>query len=393
MDDLQRVQSWFDEGRLIRPLRGPNTVHLARAIASVAGAPAAIDGHVRDIAARIGPTEHLILVLADGFGMNLIDYLPEGSLLRTKCGTSIDAVFPSSTAPALTSIATAQWPATHGLLFWWQYIREADRSVYTLPFRDRFTYQPLDELGIRSDQLFSYPPQVVTFPRDVLFLQPSRSADSVYTRYCSAGTPVHGYQSLDTAIDLISRCVTEATQPTYTYFYYPAIDHESHDYGPDSSEAQAALLTLDAEITRLAGDLGGRARIVISADHGQFRVEDAAIRFIEQDDELLELLLCVPTGEGPEPAFHVRPGRAADFEVAFRRRFGDDYALLSAAEVEAMRLLGPKPLAAGARAALGDYLGLTADPVVLRYRPKAISMPGDHGGLSRDEMEVPLIII
>ena len=46
-----------------------------------------------------------------------------------------------------------------------------------------------------------------------------------------------------------------------------------------------------------------------------------------------------------------------------------------------------------ARSVLGDYLALTAEPVVLRFRPRSGAMPGDHGGLLRAEMEVPLIVI
>ena len=393
MSEVARVESWFREGRIVRPLRGACTVDLARAIAAVVGAPAPDGEHVRDIARRIGETEHLIFVIADGFGMHLMDYLPEASLLRSRCEQSIDAVFPSSTAPALTSVATGQWPATHGLLFWYQYLRGPALSVTTLPFIERFSRQSLTELGLGTDALVSRPPQIAAFPRDVLSLQPSITAGSIYTRYYTAGTPVHGYESLASAVNTISARITKADGPTYTYLYFSEIDRVQHEHGPDSAQARDALLRFDADVARLADAVQGRARIVISADHGQFRVEGDAVRYIEEDDELLEMLLCVPTGEGPAPAFHVHPGREQDFEVAFRRRFGGEFALLVAAEAEALRLLGPEALDDRARSVLGDYLALTAEPVVLRFRPRSGAMPGDHGGLLRAEMEVPLIVI
>jgi hypothetical protein len=393
MDDVDRVRQWFAEGRVVHPLARPTTVHLARAVASVAGASTALDDESREIAANIGESEHLIFVLADGFGMNLMEQLPATSLLRTHCIRRISAVFPSSTAPALTSFATGEWPASHGLLFWWQYMEESDISVFTLPFRERFTRRPLDELGITSEQLFHSPPRITTIPRGVLSFQPSRSADSVYSGYCYAGTPVYGYESTEDAFATVEHRVRTAKEPTYTYVYHSAIDHVEHDHGADSPEALAVLTQFDREIRELAEAVSGRARIVISADHGQFHVDDSNVLFVEEDDELLRYLKCVPTGEGPEPAFHVRPGRGSDFESVFRRRFRDHYALLRRSEVEELQILGPEPLSNLARARLGDYLALTADPVVLRYRPEAGSMPGDHGGLSRDEMEIPLIVI
>jgi hypothetical protein len=133
MEELQRVRSWFRDGLLVSPLDRPSSVHLARAVAACADSPIRLEAYSREIVDLISPAEHLIFVVADGLGMNLMDELPEGAVLRMNCIKSIGAVFPPSTGTALTSIVSGAWPATHGVLFWWEYLRSPGSVSYRFP--------------------------------------------------------------------------------------------------------------------------------------------------------------------------------------------------------------------------------------------------------------------
>ena len=84
MSDVARLLAWFDSGVLIRPdATQPNTVALAHAIASRCGAPdVVLSPPARRIADAIEAAEHIIFVMADGLGMNLIERLPVDSFLR-----------------------------------------------------------------------------------------------------------------------------------------------------------------------------------------------------------------------------------------------------------------------------------------------------------------------
>jgi hypothetical protein len=74
--------------------------------------------------------------------------------------------------------------------------------------------------------------------------------------------------------------------------------------------------------------------------------------------------------------------------------FGERFALLTAAEVESMRLLGPAPLSSTAAARLGDFMALSAGGEALVYSPDhgIAEMTGFHGGLDAREVRIPLIV-
>jgi hypothetical protein len=115
--DAGRLLDAFARGTLLPPSADePNTVELARAMAWLCG----VDGlelsqNAHRIADAIGRYENYVFVLIDGLGMNLIQRQSPGSFLRAHVAMELRAVFPSSTAPALTSIATGCWPAEHAI--------------------------------------------------------------------------------------------------------------------------------------------------------------------------------------------------------------------------------------------------------------------------------------
>ena len=88
MSDVDRLLAWFESGALVRPDAGvPNTVDLSRAIASLCGAPGIeLSPPAQRVADAIGRADHLVFVMADGLGMNLVEHLPQDSFFRPHVG-------------------------------------------------------------------------------------------------------------------------------------------------------------------------------------------------------------------------------------------------------------------------------------------------------------------
>lgn len=68
-----------------------------------------------------------------------------------------------------------------------------------------------------------------------------------------------------------------STRPHVATLYFDALDHEGHDHGPNSPEARAALVRIDAAIGRLldglaARGMADRTNIVLVSDHGMAEV-------------------------------------------------------------------------------------------------------------------------
>jgi hypothetical protein len=398
MSDRDRLQQLFDSGALLHPLADvANLVDLTRALAVLAGAdgveltPAA--ARLRD---TIGPAEHHVFVLVDGLGLDQIDRLPAESFLARNTVARLRTVFPSSTAPALTSLATGVWPGEHAVPAWWTYLARQGIQTTILPFVERLTQRPLEKVGIDSATAFPAPVLRGGYGHAFEAFLPVNIAGSVYSRYANGGAPACAYTGLREGVDACLARVSAATAPTFSYLYFPGVDAAEHDYGPHATVVDAAIAVTSHEIERLAAALTGRARIVVSADHGQVFVAEEAKTVLQADDPLLELLLIPPSGEPRAPFFHCKPGALAEFESRFRERLGDRFLLLDIDTVDELRLFGPAPLTEEARSRLGDYVGLGLENNVLLYVPpkrKVNKMVGFHGGLTPAEMQVPLIVL
>jgi len=397
MTDFERVLDWFKTGTLARPGAGEESfVDLVRALLRLAGAGGMAGGKgVETLMRRIGAAEHYVFVLIDGLGANQLERLfAPDSFARRHVAGRLGTVWPSTTATALTTLATGDWPAAHGVGGWWTYLADRDLSVVTLPFQQRGTNRPLGLLGVRADELFPLPsvwPRMRHAPRTLL---PAKLVHSTYSTYSRGGTAAEGYGELAELPERIAGRVRSAGGPTLTYLYLPQLDTLSHKKGPDAPEVRLSIPALDCLLSDLAGALAGKARLVVTADHGQVAAPRSRWFFVPPTNGLAERLRCRPSGEPSVPFFHVVDGQADAFADAFRTRFGEHFALLTPDEVERLGLLGPPPLSEAIRGRLGTFVGIAPQPakfLVLPADPGAGNL-GVHGGLTHDEMFVPLIL-
>lgn len=398
MSDSERLLGWFADGLLRRPgTEGPTLVDVARAVARLCGAgDISDDPGVARMAERIGPAEHYVFVLVDGLGLNLIDRLPAEAFLRRQPALRLQTVFPSTTAAALTSLATGEWPGCHAVPGWWTYLPNHSLTATILPFVERYSERPLAELGVSIAEAFPVAPLAARFGRRARAFMPRSIAHSVYSTYARNGIPTTPYALFSEGVEGVLQMVRGTAPPTYSSLYTAVVDAAAHRGGLASEGLRGALDLVDRELARLAAGLSRDARLIVTADHGMIDVPESAKAILEPDDPLLASLIVPPTGEARVPMFHVRPGQHEAFAARFRDRFGDRFALLSIAEVEALGLFGPGALSPIARGRIGDFLALSAGPDILLYLgagPRgAETLRGYHAGLTAAEMEIPLIL-
>jgi hypothetical protein len=396
--DATRLCAWFETGALVRPDHAaPNFLDLVRAIAHLAGArpPGAAEAGAKRLAALIGPADHYVFILVDGLGAGFLDFLPPDAFLRVNQVESLLAVFPSTTAVALTSLATAAWPATHGIYGWWVRFPEINATGTVLPYVERFSEQPLEALGLKPEQAFPLPSIVPAFTHAPLAILPDSLAAGVYSRYATGDTARHGYKDIREAVRAARERVAKAREPTYTYLYLPQLDSMCHSRGIDPARAGKLLATIDRELAELRARLPASARLVLSADHGLVSVPPERQFALGTPDPLLGCLRNEPVGDLAVPCFHVKPGAHARFARMFRERFGATHVLLPIVEVQRLGLLGPEPLAPVTRARIGDFVALSEKPALLYHAPDMMHpdiIPAAHSGLTKDEMLIPLCL-
>ena len=108
-----------------------------------------------------------------------------------------------------------------------------------------------------------------------------------------------------------------STRPRLTTLYFEKLDKASHDRGPDSPEARAALQTLDAVIGRLLDGLRAngqldRVNLVITSDHGMAPVPPGQAVAAE---DMVDPADAESVTRGQSVGFTPRPGRTAAAEA------------------------------------------------------------------------------
>ncbi len=249
MSDRERLIEAFSTGALVRPSpEHMGFLDVVRGVAAACGVAVPDGPHASWVADRLRDVDHVILLLADGLGIEALEAMPPGSWLRRHAVRSIHAPFPSTTTSAVTSIATGQYPATHAVTGWWVHIPtlQAPATVFA---HDRATDgTSLDRLGIGIRELCPSPPIIPTMTRDAALLLPDDIVDSPFTCYMAGEAPRIGYASIEAAAAAVLARVSAAAGSTFTYWYTASPDREAHEHGPAGDRPVASALRLDAAV-------------------------------------------------------------------------------------------------------------------------------------------------
>lgn len=222
-----------------------------------------------------------------------------------------------------------------------------------------------------------------------LVVTPRDYVDSVFTRYLSGGQERKGYSEPEECLELV-RAHQARNGRSFAYVYWPQFDTACHSFGCDGEQTIATFHRLDLLAEQLSESLGGK--LLISADHGLLDISENAKYILREGDPILDCLRAPPSGEPRNPVFHLKEGCIERFRALFEERFSHSFELVESRELAAFLGGEPAPLA---KRRFGDFVAVALKPCVIHYRAredtKQPSFIGYHGGLTPDEMRVPLI--
>ena len=339
---------------------------------------------------------NLVLLLIDGLGYNYLADVGRGGALGEHLIGRLTSVFPSTTASAVTTVFSGLSPHEHGLTGWFNWFPEAQAIAAALPFRRRGDDVPLTELGWQPSQLFAACSLFAAIPVRSFVVSQQRIVDSEYSRHFGSRAQRLGYDNLAGMVDAIEAAVRSGSERKLVYAYYPELDAVSHQHGVASRQAATRLTAIDAAFAELLKRLAGTdTALIVSADHG----------FIDTaPDEALELssypqlatLLRMPLSGEPRVAFcHLHCGVRELFIERAKAALGACADVRPSAELIAEGWFGtgtPHPRLADR---VGDVTLVMRGHYTLKDRvagEKPHVLIGNHGGLSADEMWVPLVL-
>lgn len=351
----------------------------------------------------------VVLVILDGLGYNLLRgrlAAGDGGILArvADAGTLIPltSVFPSTTAAALVSLQTGVAPATHGWLAWEMYLREvgaAANGILLCPIWSRQRDLLLD-WGLSPQALVTTPTLAAGLSAagiQTAALASRQFEGSGYTQMLYRGMGKYwGHAHASDFWTLLRQILTgTAGQRAFISAYWSGIDTLGHSYGPESdpwqAEFRAMCHLLEAEfLARLSPAERAGTALLITADHGQLYIPpDHAVR-VDEDPVLSGHLMVPVVGEARAAFIHPRPGRARLIRNHITECFPGRFEVVSSAKALDSGLLGDPPCDESYSRA-GELLVLGRGHNALTRTKTRFPLLGKHGGLSADEMLVPLV--
>ena len=357
--------------------------------------------------------ENVLLLVLDGYGLDRWkrDYRDDPFLEGLTDGgtvTPLTSVYPSETAAALTTLYTGLEPTEHGLLGWYQYLESAGEDVVTLPFTT-LEGEPLFEVAPDAEarDLFEGEPLSVRAAEagiDAHAILPDAYVDSGYSRAVTAGAERTGY---DTAADFayaIRRVLEDASGPTSVHAYQPTLDEIAHEEGTGTDRYRANLASITDCLRRelleeLEPETAKRTLLVLTADHGIVNTvpeENVALTTQEWWPRLEETFrrdadgsARLPTGSPRNTHFYVRPDRLEDAQEILEA--GIDGCVFTRGEALERGLFGCAHPSKLFERRCGDLVAVHRNRG-LCWHESDRWMVGMHGGLTHEEMLVPLAI-
>ena len=226
--------------------------------------------------------DQVVLLILDGLGWDQFQshaaHLP---VLSTLQGRAITTVAPTTTATALTSIATGLTPGEHGLIGYRMLVKGEVINVL------RWMGDAKD--GLSGDRRRSLPPRDVQpfqpfMGAEVPVISPSELEGSAFTEAHLRGSRPVGYRAPSAIAVEVHRQLVAGER--FVYAYYGSIDKTAHERG-FGEYYEAELHTADRLVGDLLDALPSGAALLVTADHGQVEVGD---RVIEPSPDLLAMV-------------------------------------------------------------------------------------------------------
>ncbi len=337
----------------------------------------------------------LVMLIVDGLGYSFLKQHPN-SFLHTHLRERITSVFPSTTATAITSFFTGVAPQQHAITGWYTYFKEMGTVAAVLPFTPRYKGECFSAAGISAKQLIDHDSLLHAPKIPCHIIQPNSLIDTDYSQSLSGKASRHGYGNLAEMFTLIEN-LARMPQPGVIFGYWPELDGLAHAYGIESRQVAHHFQEIDTFCRKSLAPLADSGvKIVITADHGLIDTSKKHTIHLDDHPELAATLTLPLCGE-PRCAFcYVRSDQREQFERYVIQKLGFACELKTSSELIEKGYFGNGTPSPRLESRVGEYALLMKGNYTISDRlinEKTFQQTGVHGGLSEQELYVPLITL
>ena len=340
---------------------------------------------------------NVVLLVIDGLGYNYLINNARRSVLYSFLHGKISTVFPSTTATAISTFMTGSAPQQHGLTGWFTYFRELESILTVLPVKPRLGDSSLEEANIDVATLYGHVPVFDLLEVDCHIVTPRNIAYSDYSLAHRGKARISPYKNLTGCFDLPRNIIKTGASKKYIYTYWPQFDGMAHEIGVGSQGVADHFQEIDKAFGKFIEDIKGTNTLVIAtADHGIIDSGPSYCIELEHHPELQNMLSMPLSGERRMAYCYVQSDRQDDFTHYLANNLAEQVTAYPSRRLLEQHYYGLGSAHPQLHRRIGDFvLEMNKNYTIMDTLPgeKHFYHIGTHGGLSEDEMLVPLIII
>lgn len=336
--------------------------------------------------------KNVVFIILDGMGEHILTPISPKGYFKQHELECVTSVYPSTTTAALTTYYSGKTPYETGWIAWSQYFKEYGRAIDM--FSHKESYKGEDIKGAKIDvfkEIVNYTPIFEQIEK----ASPNVKAYELEPTYSDkrAKRSIRA-DNIDEIIENIEM-LCEDTGEKFILAYCENPDGLLHKFGTDSEEVKNFIKETEQKIEKMCEKLDEDTIVIISADHGHKNIEK--VYTMLDYPEIQECLILPPSLESRTVAFWVKEDMKNQFEERFNSVFGEEFLLMAKEEVLQKNLLGFGKKHPKIDDFIGNYIAMSTSSSIIRIETfLAEGKPvkkSTHCGLTKEEMEVPVIVI
>lgn len=336
--------------------------------------------------------DNVVLLILDGLGEHILNNISPKGYLNSKKLDCVTSVYPSTTTAALTTYYSGNPPYETGWIAWSQYFKEYGRAVDMLPHIESYKGESLKDASM---DVFESVVNYTSVFNKIEKASPDIKAYEITPTYSDkrAKRSIRA-DSLDEII-LNIEMLCKNPDRNFILAYCDNPDGLLHKYGTKSDEVKKFINKIEEDIKNMSKNLPENTIVIISADHGHKDIEK--VYKLSDYPEIQECLILPTSLESRCITFWVKENMKKEFEKRFNNIFKDEFILITKEEFLEKHYLGYGKKHPKIDDFIGNYIALSTSNSIIRLGTylveKENTKKSTHCGLTKEEMEVPLIVI
>lgn len=341
-------------------------------------------------------TKNVVLLFIDALGYEFLKKNGKNTIFNKYLKGKITSIFPSATAACVPTFFSGVAPQQHAITGWFMYLKEINTTSLILPFISREDYNSIKK-KIKPRVIFNQKSMFDKIKVNSYLVMPKYIVNSNLTIAMAGKAKRVGHENLGGYFKEIRKIILSNNKRKFIHAYWNKYDSICHDNGIKSRKAMNHFRDLNKKLTSFLKSIEGTdTTVIITADHGAIDTEKSSRIKLSDHPKLKETLRLPLCAEARVVYCYVHPKKKKQFEDYINKKFRRYCNMYKSKDLVKKNYFGLFKPNKKLFDRVGDYVLIMKKNYILKdwigNEKKKFNI-GDHGGTSKEEMFVPLIVI